>query len=129
MRQEKGPGLLQPGPDTPTAKALSTGTDADARTSSSIPETVRQLLTYCDSCSKRAIADGLNPLTIGHMPSDNSQKNSGMVAMACTTPPASMTPSSTPTPEAMIRGPPTRTGSDSEHDHGEVPALHRRRVD
>src|ERR687898_124150 len=106
MMQEEGPEYLGPGPDTPTAKALSTGTDAEARTSSSEPDTVRRL-TYCDSCSKRAIADGLNPLTIGHMPSNNSQKNSGIIAMPCTTPPASMTPSSTPTPEAIIRGPPT----------------------
>ena len=60
------------------------GTAAEARTSSSMPDTVRQL-TYCDSCSKRAIADGLNPLTIGHMPSNNSHKNSGMIAMACHT--------------------------------------------
>lgn len=40
-----------------------------------MPDTVRQL-TYSDSGCKRAIADGLNPLTIGHMPSDSSQKNS-----------------------------------------------------
>jgi hypothetical protein len=40
------------------------------------------------------------------MPSDSSQKNSGMVAMPCYKEPASMTPNITPTPEAMIRGPP-----------------------
>src|SRR3712207_7937976 len=37
---------------------------------------------------RSAIADGLNPLTIGHMPSNNSQKNSGMTA-TCHTPPSS----------------------------------------
>ena len=54
----------------------------------------------------QAITDGLNPLTVSQMPSDNSQKNSGMVAMACHTEPASMIPNRTATPEAMIRGPP-----------------------
>src|SRR5215210_3259421 len=62
-------------------------------------------LTYGDSCSKREIADGLNPLTIGHMPSNNSHKNSGMTA-TCHTPPSSRIPNSTATPETMISGPP-----------------------
>src|SRR5215211_646722 len=105
MRQEKGPGLLHPGPDAPTAKALSTDTAAEARDFFERAGYVRQL-AYCDSCSKRAIAEGLNPLTIGHMPSSNSHRNSGMVAMVCTAPPASMTPNITPTPQAIIRGPP-----------------------
>jgi transposase len=66
---------------------LSAVTAADARGFfEHAGDTVRQLI-YCDSCSKRAIADGSNPLTMGHMPSDNSQMNSGMVAMPCTTPP------------------------------------------
>jgi hypothetical protein len=38
-------------------------------------------LTYCDSYCKRAIADGLNPFTMSQMPSDNSQRNSGIIAM------------------------------------------------
>ena len=70
-----------------------------------MPGTVRQL-TYCDSCSKRATADVLNPLTVSQMPSDNSQKYSGMVAMACHTGPASKTPNRMATPEAVTRGPP-----------------------
>src|SRR5215210_1443517 len=84
----------------PPVQQKSTVTSAEARTSSSMPDTVREL-TYGDSCSKRAIADGLKPLTIGHMPSDSSQRASGIVAMACTAPPASITPNSTPTPETL----------------------------
>src|SRR6185437_15098392 len=40
------------------------------------------------------------------MPSDNSQKNSGIVAMTCAEEPGSMTSNSTAVPEMMISGPP-----------------------
>jgi hypothetical protein len=67
--------------------------------------TVRQL-TYCETFCKRATADGLNPLTMGQMPSDNSQKNSGMIAMPCHTEPASKTPNRRATAAPVTRGPP-----------------------
>src|SRR5215203_1068465 len=69
-----------------------------------MPDTVGEL-TYGDSCSKRAIADGLKPLTIGHMPSSNSQRNSGMTNTSHT-PPSSRIPNSTATPVTIISGPP-----------------------
>src|SRR5215203_2415517 len=54
-----------------------------------------------------AITDGLNPLTVSQMPSDNSQRNSGRAAMVCNGPPCSMPPNITAIPEAMIREPAT----------------------
>jgi hypothetical protein len=50
-----------------------------------------------------ANADRLNPLTMSQMPSDNSQTNSGMVAMPCHTEPASKTPNSTAILEAHTK--------------------------
>jgi len=40
------------------------------------------------------------------MPSDNSQKNSGIVATTCTPEPGSITSNSTSVPDRMMSGPP-----------------------
>src|SRR5215210_932640 len=89
----------------PSVQQKSTLTSAEARDFFEHAGYPVRELTYPDSCSKRAIADGLNPLTIGHMPSNNSHKNSGMTP-TCHTPPSSRTPNSTATPVTMISGPP-----------------------
>src|SRR5829696_10288882 len=79
-----------------------------------MPDTVQER-TYCDSCSKRAIADGLNPFTMSQMPrTNNSQRNSGMVAMSCHAPPCLDDPEQHADPRSDDQG----TADEPQHGHG-----------
>src|SRR5829696_5349518 len=55
-----------------------------------------------------ATADGLNPLTMSQMPSDNSQMNSGTTVRLPNTDVGSKTPNSMPTKRASSTGPAMR---------------------
>src|SRR5215213_7705179 len=62
---------------------------------------------------KEARADRLNPLTMSQMPSDSSQKNSGMVAMTCH-PPSLDDPEQDGDPRSDDQG----TTDETQHCHG-----------
>src|SRR4051812_33311116 len=62
---------------------------------------------------REANAVGLNPLTISQMPSDNSQKNSGMVAITCHPPPCLDDPEQ----DGDSRGDDQGTADEPQHCH------------